>query len=68
MKKRWDKEIHFKRFSILLTNYLNLGFSIHRVATPKDYDGYLFHWLYSRRVKPSQISHINLWRCQIHFN
>lgn len=28
--KKWDKEIHFWRIHILLTNYLNLGFSIKR--------------------------------------
>ena len=28
--KKWSKEIHFSRVSILLTNYLRLGFSIRK--------------------------------------
>ena len=32
-KKLWSKRIYFRRISLLLTNYLHLGFSIHKRHT-----------------------------------
>jgi len=32
--KKWSKEIHKKKYSVLLTNFLRLGFSIKK--TPKN--------------------------------
>lgn len=51
MKKR-SKEIHTKWFSVLLTNYLNLGWSIKK--TPPSLNRRL--WF-----------HVNLGSCQIQF-
>lgn len=52
-EKLWDKEINTRYFSILITNYLRLGFSIKK--TPKILPHY-YTWF-----------HINLWCCQIQF-
>lgn len=52
--KRWSKKIHYKKIHILLTNYLNLGFSIVKLKYKK-YDQKLF----------GENFHINLWTCQI---
>jgi len=35
--KKWSREIHRERYSILLTNFLNLGFSIEKPPHPEQW-------------------------------